>query len=408
MNPTGTGLIAVPTKPIKIGIIGCGHIAQKHLESYQQIMQKEGDLFRITSVCDHAEENAKALAAKIAEWQDSEPMVHTDVHKMVVHYELHGADICTPHYDHHLSGVQCLQAGTNVLIEKPFGVTSRASRLIIEAAREHKLITACAGNIRRQPPQRALHWAIYKKGMIGEPRLFYVQHAGYHRPNTPRAWHWRTDKFMGGGGMIMDRGIHFADTMGYLFGEPERVYATVRQHEKWPHIREGKTVFDDREDTWMVMLNFRGGVDGFWSSTAVAPGEPTTLTAFYGSAGSIIDDGDVFMTPSPQARLTRQGEGTRTLAEIIPEYMASLSAEDRGRLFPHGFEDAMTLEIYDFLRAIATGARPEIDGDAGLRTKAICEAIYESAHCGEAVPYEEVVSGFIEGYQREINEYWGI
>ncbi len=147
----------MPTKPIKIGIIGCGHIAQKHLESYEKIMQVEGDLFRITSVCDMVEESARAMAARIAAWQDVEPLVHTDVHKMVVHYELHGADICTPHYDHHVTGVQCLEAGTNVLIEKPFGLTSKASRLIVEAAREHKLITACAGNIRRQPAQRALH-----------------------------------------------------------------------------------------------------------------------------------------------------------------------------------------------------------------------------------------------------------
>jgi len=398
----------MPTKPIKIGIIGCGHIAQKHLESYQRIMQKEGDLFRITSVCDRTEDNARAFAAKVAEWQGVEPMAHMDVHKMVVHYELNGADICTPHYDHHLTGVQCLEAGTNVLIEKPFGVTVRASRLITEAARKNRLITACANNVRRQPAQRAAHWAIHQRGMIGEPRMFFIQHAGYHRPNTPRAWHWRTDKLMGGGGMIMDAGAHFADTMSYLFGEPERVYATVRQHEKWPYLREGQTVFDDREDTWMVILNFKSGVDGFWSSTAVAPGEPSTLLAYYGSAGSIIDDGDVFHGPFPGARLTRQGEGTRLLSDLIPEYMAGLSAEERGRLFPHDFEDGMTLEIYDFLRAIATGTQPEVDGETGLRTKAICEAIYESAHCGEAVPYDEVVSGFIEGYQREINEHWGL
>lgn len=398
----------MPTKPIKIGIIGCGHIAQKHLESYERIMQREGDLFRITSVCDMVEESARALATRIAEWQDVEPMVHTDVHKMVVHYELHGADICTPHYDHHVTGVQCLEAGTNVLIEKPFGLTSRASRLLIEAAQKKKLITACAGNIRRQPAQRALHWAINKRGMIGEPRMFYVQHAGYHRPNTPRAWHWRTDKFMGGGGMIMDQGIHFADMISYLFGEPERIYATVRQHEKWPYIREGKTIFDDREDMWMVMLNLKSGVDGFWSSTAVAPGEPSTVIAYYGSAGSITDDRDVFTGPSPNARLTRHGESPRPLSEVIDEYMKSLSAEDRGRLFPHGFEDSITLEIYDFLRALATDSRPEIDGQLGLRTKAICEAIYESAYCNEAVPYDEVVNGFIEGYQREINDYWGI
>jgi len=304
--------------------------------------------------------------------------------------------------------VQCLEFGTNVLIEKPFGVTVRASRLIIEAARKNGLITACANNIRREAAQRAAYWAINERGMIGEPRMFFIQHAGYHRPSHPPAWHWRTDKMMGGGGMIMDRGVHFADTISYLFGAPKRVYATVRQHEKWPHIRDGKTVYDDREDTWMVMLSFESGVDGFWSSTAVAPGQETSSIAYYGSSGCIVDEGDVFEGPFPGARIVRAGDEPKLLSDIIPEYMASLSSGDRERYFPHGFEDGMALEIYDFLRAVATGSQPEIDGEAGLRTKAICEAVYESAHCGEALPYEDVVSGFIEGYQREINEHWGI
>lgn len=399
----------MPTKPLKVGIIGCGHIAESHLASYEQIMQKEGDLFRITAVCDHNEDSARAFAERVSQWQDVKPMVHSDVHKMVVHYHLDAADVCTPHYDHHVTGVQCLDAGTNVLIEKPFGVTVKAGRLIVEAARTNELITACANNVRRNVTQRAAYWAINQRAMIGEPRMFFIQHAGYHRPGLPPKWHWRTDKMMGGGGMIMDQGVHFADTISYLFGEPTRIYATVRQHEKWPHIRDGKTVYDDREDTWMVMLSFENGVDGFWSSTAAAPGEETSCIAYYGSSGCIVDDNnDIFHGPFPEARLVRPGEDARTLADIIPEFMSSLSDADRARLFPHGFEDGMTLEIYDFLRAVATDGKPEVSGEQGLRTKAICEAIYESAHCGEALPYEEVASGFIEGYQREINEHWGI
>ena len=179
------GLIHLPSKPIKIGIIGCGHIAHSHLRAYEQIMQKEGDLFRITHVCDRDEEAAREMATHVAEWQDIRPMVHSDVHKMIAHYEVDGADICTPHYDHHITGVQCLEFGTNVLIEKPFGVTVRASRLIIEAARKNGLITACANNIRREAAQRAAYWAINERGMIGEPRMFFIQHAGYHRPSPP-------------------------------------------------------------------------------------------------------------------------------------------------------------------------------------------------------------------------------
>jgi UDP-N-acetyl-2-amino-2-deoxyglucuronate dehydrogenase len=398
----------LPTKPIKIGIIGCGDIARAHLRSYEQIMQKERDLFRITGVCDHVEERAQAFAEEVATWQDARPMVHPDVHKMVVHYEIDGADICTPHYDHHVSAVQCLEAGSNVLIEKPFGVTVKASNLIIEAAKKNGLITACAGHVRRTPTHRAAHWAINDRGMIGQPRTFYIQEAVYRKPEQPPDWHWRTDKWMGGGGLIMDQGVHFADTVRYLFGDPTRVYATVRQHEKWPYIRDGKTVYDDREDTWMAIINFESGADGFWSFSAVAPGQELHSIVCYGSEGCVVDEGDVFRGPSPNARFVRPGQEAQALSDIIPEFMKSLSAEQRGRLFPHGFEDGMTLEIYDFLRAVATETQPEVTGDEGLKSKAVCEAIYESAYCREALPYADVLSGYIEGYQREINEYWGI
>jgi predicted dehydrogenase len=401
---------ALATKPIKIGIIGCGHIAQRHLGSYAQIAQREADLFRIVGVCDKVEESAQALAAEVAKWQGEAPLVHNDVHKMVVHYPIDGCDICTPHYDHHVTGVECLEAGVNIMVEKPFGVTVKASQLMIEAAAKKGLITACAENIRRGPAQRATFWAIRKQGMIGEPRLFYCQHAHLEKYDQPHAWHWRTDKFMGGGGWIMDSGFHFADTTRYVFGDPRRVYATVRQHEQWPHIRDGKTVYDDREDTWMATLSFDGKIDGFWSYSAAARGQESKAMITYGSEGCLVDDagGDVFQGPLPGAQFIRPGQEPRLLSDVIPEFMKSLSAEDRGRFFPHGFEDGMTLEIYDFIRAIATGTKPEVDGWEALKSKAVCEAIYESAHCGEALRYDDVVSGYIEGYQREINEYWKI
>lgn len=396
------------TKPIKIGIIGCGHIAGRHVRSYEQIMQRENDLFRITAVCDKVEESAQAFAGQIAQWQGEAPMVHTDVHKMVVHYPIDGVDICTPHYDHHTTGVQCLDAGVNVMIEKPFGVTVKASQLIVEAARRKGLITACAENVRRGPSQRAAYWAINRKGMIGQPRLFFCQHAMFQKYDEPHEWHWRTDKFMGGGGWIMDSGSHFADMTRYIFGDPERVYATVRQYEQWPHIRDGKTVYDDREDTWMAILTFANRADGFWSFSAAAKGQESKTIIYYGSEGCLVDEGDVYQGPVPAAKIIRPGQEPRLLSDIIPEFMASLTAEERGRMFPHGFEDGMTLEIYDFIRAIATGTKPEIDGWEALKSKAVCEAIYESAHCREALRYDDVVSGFIEGYQREINEYWKI
>ena len=96
------------------------------------------------------------------------------------------------------------------------------------------------------------------------------------------------------------------------------------------------------------------------------------------------------------------------MESLITEYRSSLSEEEDARLFPHSFTDGVVLECYDFADAIENNRPPELDAEVGLRAKSICEAIYESNACGQAVDYEEVVAGNIEVYQKPINERWNL
>src|SRR5436190_642381 len=82
---------------------------------------------------------------------------------------------------------------------------------------------ATAENVRRGLSQRTAHWLLHERGLIGRPRLFFSQHASWSDPSPERNWHWRTEKALGGGGMIMDSGAHYCDTLRYLFGDIESV-----------------------------------------------------------------------------------------------------------------------------------------------------------------------------------------
>jgi predicted dehydrogenase len=66
------------------------------------------------------------------------------------------------------------------------------------------------------------------------------------------------------------------------------------------------------------------------------------------------------------------------------------------------------LEVYDFLDAVRTRRRPELDGVDGLKAQAVCNAIYESGWIGQAVKFDDVYNDRVTGYQDEINERWGI
>ncbi|MEM1989617.1 MAG: Gfo/Idh/MocA family oxidoreductase, partial [Candidatus Bathyarchaeia archaeon] len=93
---------------------------------------------------------------------------------------------------------------------------------------------------------------------------------------------------------------------------------------------------------------------------------------------------------------------------IEREYLNSLDDERKRRLFPHGITNGVFVECYDFLEAIEKGRKPEVDGEEGLKAKAICEAIYESAYLGQPVNYRDVLEGRIEAYQKPINEYFNL
>lgn len=395
-------------KKIKMAMIGCGGMAGAHLRGYHRILQTVPDKMEIVAVCDSDTARAENFATQTQPIQGSKPRVYAEWDDMLSKEELDGADICTPHGLHHVAGIACLNKGVNVIIEKPFGVTIKASKAIIEAAKKSQKIAATAEQIRRGLSQRTAHWLFNKEKLIGNPRLFLAQHASWGSPQHQRGWHWRTDKILGGGGMVMDSGAHYCDTLRYLFGDLDSAYARVEQLEKWPHKKGDEIVNDSREDTWVATLNFKSGLIGVWSWTQVVQGFDFTQVVYYGTQGALIDNGDVFHGPFGGGLVRLPGGRVRRMSDLQNDFLASLSAEEKERLFPHGIMEQVTLECYDFVDAIQNNRLPEVPGEEGLKAKAIAEAIFESAWSGEAVKYQDVLDGKIEGYQKEINEKWGL
>jgi len=176
-----------------------------------------------------------------------------------------------------------------------------------------------------------------------------------------------------------------------------------------PHRKNDTTVNDEREDTWVATITFKSGLVGVWSWTMAAPGYGYTEVVHYGSKGCILDHGDVFHGPFSRAEIIIQDGAkriTQPMGELQEQFMSQLSEAQKNTLFPHGFTDGVVIECYDFLDAIEKKRKPEVDGEAGMKAKAICEAIFESSYCGQAVRYDDVLSGKVEAYQRPINAHW--
>ena len=393
---------------IQMAIIGCGGMANGHLNAYLSIHNTEPGKVELVAMCDEVEDRADNFAERVKEVTGKKPAVFTDTDTMLAKADLDGVDICTSHAHHHINAIKCLNAGVNVMVEKPMGITVKATQAIIGAAKENSKIAATAENIRRMPSRRTAEWLMNEKQMLGDMRMFNAQHASYREPDPESAWHWRLDLSLGGGGMVMDSGAHYCDTIRYLFGDPTTVYGRVCQFENLQVTKNGEIVKNEQEDTWVATINFTKGVIGLWTCTWAAIGHSYNQVVYYGSEGCLLDDGDIFHGPFDGAEVILKDGTHLSMENLIAEYMASLSDEQKDKLFPHNFTDGVVLECYDYVDAIENNRPPELDAEVGLRAKSICEAIYESNACGQAVNYEDVVSGDIEVYQKPINERWGL
>jgi predicted dehydrogenase len=217
---------------------------------------------------------------------------------------------------------------------------------------------------------------------------------------------------MGGGAGVIDSGFHFLDTIQYFYGQPEQVYAELRAFRPDGEPIRGQGIVEERESSAVVVITFKNGVTGTWSWSTQVPGKETRNSVIYGSEGSIEDTGysdrfyvyHMFMNGG---ELRRQDGTVLSMGELQGRMRREIGPERTQQLFPNGVTDHFAIELWDFLDAVETGRKPEVDGWGGLATTALVEAIYESSYAGKAVKVADVLSGdAYYGWQRDIDDHW--
>lgn len=396
---------------VKLAVVGCGGISGAHINGYKDLFARGCQTFEVTACCDISIQAAEARANEIAAFQGSKPKVIEGVDALLKAKVAEAADICTPHCFHHSTAIPLLQGGMHVLLEKPLGITIKASKKIIESAEKSKRVLATAENIRKCLPPRACRWALMEKKMIGDVRFVDIQAINYGQLDfTKPLFKWRGVKILTGGGMIMDSGAHLTDMLLYMFGEPDEVSCWMKTFDAAP-IQGAPIVGDTRcdvEDTWNAVITFRSGLRVVWTHSRVMPGANSKFGRYYGSEGVMEDLGWVFHCFQGGGKITLKDKTERSKEWIEQQFMESLSAEQKEKLFPHGATEGFAVEVADFVRAVATGAKPDMDGYAGLRAKALGEACYESATIGKTVKYMDVLEGKINAFQKPVDDYWKI
>ena len=397
--------------PVRLALVGCGGISRQHVNGYKALVDGGCREFVVTACCDLLPDRALERAEAIAEFQDTRPAVFTDAEALIDAGVADAADLCLPHYAHHAVALPLFENGIHALVEKPVGITVKASKAIIAAAAEAGCIVAAAENIRRYATARSCTWALRERKLIGDVLLVNIQSIN----NQPfdyqnSAFKWRGLNLLTGGGMIMDSGAHFADMIQVLFGEVDEVYCSLAAYDN--RVIEDAPVLGsapaDVEDTWHAVIRFKSGLHATWTYSRSLHGPPVKVGNYYGTDGTLTDLGFVFHPFQGGGQAVLADGTTVSKDEILSEYMGSLDEEQKASLFPYGVTDGFAVEVWDFVNAVATGRKPEMDGLDGLRAKALCECCYESAATGGPVKFDDVLDGNVDAHQRPIDEFWGL
>jgi len=201
-------------RPVRVTIIGCGGMARAHLNE----MLKMRATTRIPVVCEPSADMYAATAAMFKKRRQKPPPNQPDLKRLLADYKnkLHAAFIITPHAYHHDQTKACLEAGLDVLLEKPMVMNAReANSLIRTRDRTGKLlVVAFPGSL--SPRVRAAV-EMLRSGEVGD--LLTISGTVWQGwgPNT--AGRWRQQPEIAGGGFMFDTGAHMLNTVSDLAGE---------------------------------------------------------------------------------------------------------------------------------------------------------------------------------------------
>jgi len=228
---------------IRIGLVGCGRIAQTYLQSLKVV-----DECRLAGVADVRENVAQSVAAQY------DCPAHVDHRTMLDGGPIDAVILCTPPSTHPEIAGFFLDAGVHVLCEKPLAVTEQdAEKLLAQADRADRLLMMASKFRYADDVIKAK--GIVDSGILGEVILF--ENVFCSKVDMRDRWNSKRD--LAGGGVLIDNGTHSVDIARYLLGP----IVTVR-------AEEGKRIQRlDVEDT--CRLSFRtaagamGMVDLSWS-----------------------------------------------------------------------------------------------------------------------------------------------
>lgn len=200
--------------PVRMAMIGCGGMARNHVRR----MLEQQDATQIVAACEPSEAAYAAFCEIFSEAGVTPPPNVPELARLLETYEgaLDAVFIITPHAYHHRQAKMCMEAGVDVLVEKPMVMNAEEARDLI-ATRDRTgrlLVVAFNGSL---SPEIRKGAAMLRSGELGDILTISATVWQNWRPLTVGKW--RQDPALSGGGFLFDTGAHMLNTVVDLAGE---------------------------------------------------------------------------------------------------------------------------------------------------------------------------------------------
>jgi predicted dehydrogenase len=339
----------------KTALIGCGRISHKHIEGLVNNREKA----RLVAVCDLIEERALAKRAEYLEaFPDDKVSVFTDYRRLLDEVKPDLVNIATESGFHSVIAIDALEAGANVIVEKPMALsTFDADRMIATSKRTGKALTVCYQN-RYNPPIRRLYGALthnrFGRIMNGTIHIRWNRNEQYYL-QAPWRGTWEHD-----GGTLMNQCTHGIDLLQWVLGgDIKSVYGVTRRF-----IRP-----IEAEDFGTAIVEFANGAVGVIEGSAdVFPRNLCETLSVFGEKGTAVIGG-IAVNRIETWRFSDSEEWGDPEELVIDPH-----SSDPPSVYGFGHSGFFA----EFLSDLEQGKEPFISGEEGKKSMDIVLAVYKS------------------------------
>ncbi len=371
-------------KKLKTAVFGTGFMGRVHTEGIRRLGNVE-----IVAIAASSQEKARKFADEV-----SVEGATGDYRTLLKDPSLDAVHVCTPNALHFPMAMAALEAGKNVLCEKPLATTVAEAEQLVAKAKEKNLANCTFHNLRYYPMVQQMR-RLRESGELGE---IYAVQGTYSQDWLlyDTDWNWRIDTSANGRSRAFaDIGTHWCDMVEHVTGQRisslcadlQTFHKTRKRPKNSVETFSGKTLQPseyedmpiDTEDFAAVLLRLGERTRGAFTVSQVSAGRKNRLCMeIYGSKGSVTWDQE-----KPDELWMGQRNEPNRLVVKDPSLMleAARSYADLPGGHSEGYDDTFKQVFRRFYRTVADRSAsveyPQFED--GLRQLRILDKVLQSS-----------------------------